>query len=538
MGAPLRAVLLTVLAVLAVTAIALQHADARRYYGYIYRAYHARYRDVTGAVPRAAPQPAPAIVGDTGPGPLKIPNAALEPVRWSELDGWAGDDHASAFATLSASCRPIMRSAAFRAEQSHPHELRVAAHAHEVRVAAPAPQAGGDARPVRAALEQVCARAIRAGLLQGAAAREFFEANFVPVRIRKLGEAAGFLTGYYEPIVDGSRFPTREFSVPIYRRPPDLTAPGLADGAAFPNTGKAFRRTASGELIPYYDRGAIEDGALDGQHLEICWVRSQTDALFIGIEGSAQIRLEDGTMMHINYDAHNGYPYVPVGRVLIERGLVSREEMSMQRIREWMHDNPEGAKDVRRQNRSMVFFRTVGLDTGAEALGAQGIPLSAGRSIAVDKNLHVYGTPFFIEADLPLSGRNTSPFRRTMIAQDTGSAIVGPARADLFFGAGDEAGQMAGRIKQSGRFTILLPRELDPSLAGAHMPLPPVKLATRLAPPPATTPLAEAPATPLPEAATHQLPESVPHASRRVLTSTANAREVRERRHPLRYYWQ
>jgi membrane-bound lytic murein transglycosylase A len=533
MGAPLRAVLLSVPAILAVTALALQHADARRYYGYIYRAYHGRYHDVTGTIPRAAPQPAPIVV-DTGPGPLKIPNAALEPARWSDLDGWAGDDHASAFATLAASCRPIVRSASFRAEQSH-------AQAH---VAAPAPPAGGDSRPVRAALEQVCARAIKAGPLKGVAAREFFEANFVPVRIRKLGEAAGFLTGYYEPIVDGSRFPTREFSVPIYRRPPDLTAPGLADGAAFPNTGKAFRRLPGGELVPYYDRGAIEDGALDGQRLEICWVRSATDALFIGIEGSAQIRLEDGTMMHINYDAHNGYPYVPVGRVLIERGLVPREEMSMQRIREWMHDNPEGAKDVRRQNRSMVFFRIVGLDSGAEALGAQGIPLSAGRSIAVDKSLHVYGTPFFIEADLPLTGmRSTTAFRRTMIAQDTGSAIVGPARADLFFGAGDEAGQMAGRIKQPGRFTMLLPRELDPTAAGAHMPLPPVKLAARggtgkALPEAAMKALPEAATKPLPEVAAKSLPEAVPHASRRVLTSTAVAREVRERRRQLRYYWQ
>jgi membrane-bound lytic murein transglycosylase A len=536
MGAPLKAVLLTVLAVLAVTVLALQHADARRYYRYIYRAYHARYHDVTGAIPRAAPPPA--IIVDTGPGPLKIPNAALEPARWSDLDGWSGDDHASAFATLSASCRPIVRSAAFRAEQSHGHDARVAAQA---QVASPTPSAVGDARPMRAALEQVCARAIKAGPLKGAAAREFFEANFVPVRIRKLGEAAGFLTGYYEPIVDGSRFPTREFSVPLYRRPPDLTAPGLADGAPFPNTGKAFRRTASGELVPYYDRGAIEDGALDGQHLEICWVRSQTDALFIGIEGSAQIRLEDGTMMHINYDAHNGHPYVPVGRVLIERGLVPREEMSMQRIRQWMHDNPEGATDVRRQNRSMVFFRIVGLDSGAEALGAQGIPLAAGRSIAVDKNLHVYGTPFFIEADLPLSGAHTSPFRRTMIAQDTGSAIVGPARADLFFGAGDEAGQMAGRIKQPGRFTMLLPRELDPTAAGAHMPLPPVKLAARgeagKALPEATTKaLPEAPTKPLPEVATRALPETETHPTRRVLNSPA--REVRERRRVLRYYWQ
>jgi membrane-bound lytic murein transglycosylase A len=519
MGAPLKAVLLTVPAVLAVMVLALQHADARRYYRYIYRAYHARYHDVTGTIPRVAPQSA--IVVDTGPEPLKIPNAALEPARWSDLDGWVRDDHASAFATLSASCRTIVRAAAFRSEQSHAH--------------APAPPAGGDSRPMRAALEQVCARAIKAGPLKGAAAREFFEANFVPVHIRKLGEAAGFLTGYYEPIVDGSRFPTREFSVPIYRRPPDLTAPGVADGGPFPNTGKAFRRAASGELIPYYDRGAIEDGALDGQHLEICWVRSQTDALFIGIEGSAQIRLEDGTMMHINYDAHNGHPYVPVGRVLIERGLVPREEMSMQRIREWMHDNPEGAKDVRRQNRSMVFFRIVGLDSGAEALGAQGIPLSAGRSIAVDKNLHVYGTPFFIEADLPLTGARTSPFRRTMIAQDTGSAIVGPARADLFFGAGEEAGQMAGRIKQAGRFTMLLPRELDPTVAGAHMPLPPVKLATTGGTGKA---LPEAATRALPEAAAKPLPETTTHPSRGVLNSTAVAREVRERRRVLRYYWQ
>jgi membrane-bound lytic murein transglycosylase A len=522
MGAPLKAVLLTVPAVLAVMVLALQHADARRYYRYIYRAYHARYHDVTGTIPRVAPQSA--IVVDTGPEPLKIPNAALEPARWSDLDGWARDDHASAFATLSASCRTIVRAAAFRAEQSHAHDAR-----------APAPPVGGDSRPMRAALEQVCARAIKAGPLKGAAAREFFEANFVPVHIRKLGEAAGFLTGYYEPIVDGSRFPTREFSVPIYRRPPDLTAPGVADGAPFPNTGKAFRRTASGEVVPYYDRGAIEDGALDGQHLEICWVRSQTDALFIGIEGSAQIRLEDGTMMHINYDAHNGHPYVPVGRVLIERGLVPREEMSMQRIREWMRDNPEGAKDVRRQNRSMVFFRIVGLDSGAEALGAQGIPLSAGRSIAVDKSLHVYGTPFFIEADLPLSGAHTSPFRRTMIAQDTGSAIVGPARADLFFGAGEEAGQMAGRIKQAGRFTMLLPRELDPTVAGAHMPLPPVKLAATSATGKA---LPEAATRALPEVAAKPLPETTTHPSRGVLNSTAVAREVRERRRVLRYYWQ
>ena len=379
---------------------------------------------------------------------FEIRGVSLEATEWDNLDGWTNDDHADAFATFQTSCRAILRT-----------------------------QSSDDVRPVRAALRTVCARAISAGAVDAETARQFFEVNFRPVRIRKLGDNGGFLTGYYEPIVDGSRFPTREFTVPLYRRPPDLLAAGASQpGGPFPNSGRAFRRTSGGDLVFYYDRGEIEDGALDGKHLEICWLRSATEALIIQIQGSARVKLEDGTMLRVNYDAHNGYPYVPVGRVLIDRNIIPREEMSMQRIREWMQSNPDDAKDVRRQNRSMVFFRIVGLNDEGEALGAQGIRLSAGRSIAVDKALHVYGTPFFIEADLPLAGvRASTPFRRTMIAQDTGSAIVGPARADLYFGAGDEAGQVAGRVRQAGRFALLLPRDLDPVMAGAHMPLPPAK---------------------------------------------------------------
>jgi peptidoglycan lytic transglycosylase A len=250
-----------------------------------------------------------------------------------------------------------------------------------------------------------------------------------------------------------------------------LAAGATQPGGPFPNTGRAFRRTSSGALVPYYDRGEIEDGALDGQHLEICWVRSATEALFIQVEGSARIRLEDGTTLRLNYDAHNGYPFVPIGRVLTDRKIIPREEVSAQRVREWLQDHPDEAKDVRRQNRSFVFLRVVGLTEKGEAIGAQGIPLSPGRSIAVDKALHVYGTPFFIEAELPTSNGST-PFRRTMIAQDTGSAIVGPARADLYFGAGDEAGQAAGRVREAGRFAMLLPRDLDEVVIGSSVPLP------------------------------------------------------------------
>jgi 3D (Asp-Asp-Asp) domain-containing protein len=224
--------------------------------------------------------------------------------------------------------------------------------------------------------------------------------------------------------------------------------------------------------VPYHDRGAIEAGALDGQKLEICWLKDPFDLLALQIEGSGRVILKDGTPLRINYDSHNGYSFSSISRALIERNLIPREEMSMQRIREWMAAHPDEAAKVRAANRSYVFFRITGLSKEGEPVGAQGVPLMPGRSIAVDR-LHEYGTAFFIDAKLPIeSAKPTSAFRRLMIAQDTGSAIVGPARADLYLGAGDDAARIAGRIRHPGRFVMLLPRELDMVAAGKHMPLP------------------------------------------------------------------
>jgi len=394
------------------------------------------------------------------PEPLRLPNTAIEPIEWNALNGWKADDHAAALATFLTSCRPLLRAS--------------------VRE--------GDKHPMYLALTKVCRQALAVGRLTADQARIFFEHNFRPLRIAKLGDSAGLLTGYYEPIVDGSRFPTGVFKVPIYRRPPDLVPPRNSTGPGFPNKGQSLRRTSSGALVPYYDRGQILDGALDGKHLEICWIKSQADALAIQIEGSARIRLEDGAIIRINYDGHNGYPFVPVSRILIERNIIPRKEMSPERIRDWMHANPQSAEEVLRQNRSFVFFRIVGLSDdrepkdaqGAphdrEAVGAQGVPLTPGRSIAVDNALHLYGTPFFIQADLPLTSEKRSvSFDRLMIAQDTGSAIVGPARADIFWGAGDRAGQLANHVHHPGNFALLVPHELDPVTAGARMPLPPEK---------------------------------------------------------------
>src|SRR3954452_20891865 len=397
--------------------------------------------------PHQLPAPVEEFTGKPSPpGPIRFPDSRIEPLAWSNIEGWASDDPAAALATFLASCRGVVGSA----------------------------KTSRDTRPVYPALVEVCRHLRAAGTLDGAAARKFFEANFVPVSISKVEDSNGLLTGYYEPIVEGSRFPTGEFKVPLYRRARDIvnmSRKRKADG--FPNRGRVMRRVNRLKYEPYYDRAAIEDGALDGKHLEICYLKDFNDLLFMQIQGSARVRLEDGVILRVNYDAHNGHPYTPVGRVLIERNLVPREEMSMQRIRQWMADNPGGAAELRRQNKSYVFFRITGLSGEEEPKGAQGVPLTPSRSIAVDRALHVYGTPFFIQAELAIATeKSDTKFRKLMIAQDTGSAIVGPARADIYFGAGPDAGHIAGRIKNPARFVMLMPRALDPVEAGKAMALP------------------------------------------------------------------
>src|SRR6478736_6407504 len=325
--------------------------------------------------------------------PLKSSGSQLEPLKWSELTGWAADDHLAAFAAYQAGCRTARR------------------------------------KP----------RSDERGLIFG-----------------------------------GSRFPTPEFSVPIYRRPRDLVAEGYKQGStAFPNKGgRIGRRTENNDLVPYHDRGAIEAGALDGQKLEICWIKDPLDLVAIQIEGSARVILEDGTPLRISYDSHNGYSYSSIERALVERNLMSRQEISKERIRAWAAAYPEEAAKARATNRAYMFFRVTGLTNDGEPVGAQGVPLTPGRSIAVDR-VHEYGTPFFIEGNLPIEdAKPVAPVGRLTIAQDTGSAIVGPARADLYLGAGDEAGRIAGRIKHRGRFSMLVPREVDLAAAASELPLP------------------------------------------------------------------
>ena len=426
------------------------------------------------------------------------------PVAWADIAGWNDDNHLDGFKAFRASCRAVT---ARRISRRQSEGAR-----HIIAGAMPRREDGG-----------YLGRRQSPRLLRN---------SFPAVRISRLGEADGFVTGYYEPIIDGSRTQTDVYTVPVYRRPSNFSSGVQAERTELAQQRPVYRKIGRRKLIPYYDRAEIEDGAIAGRGLEICWLKSQTDLLFTQIQGSARVRLEDGSTIRINYDSYNGYPYTPVGRILIERNIIPKDQMSMQRIRQWMDENPDGANELRRQNRSYVFFHEVKLSDKDEAVGAQGVPLTPGRSIAVDKSLHVYGTPFFIEGGLPIESEQTkTSFHRLMIAQDTGSAILGPARADIYFGAGPEAGRVSGRLRHTMHFVILVPNSLDPVASGRTMPLPEARPSAKIArrfPPTNQKPddRKAAPQTAAPSTAT---PAGEP--ARAAPASAAKSRVVRS--HPL-----
>ena len=394
----------------------------------------------------------------TRSGAVKLANAQVETLEFSAMSGWHDDDHLAAYDAFLKSCGAILNgSKAMRA-----------------------------ARPIYGGLFKVCERARAAGKLDREQARVFFEANFKPVRLAPPGQTEGFFTGYYETEFVGSRVPTDEFKVPIYAAPADTV------------------RKRKSKVFAHFDRTAIENGALNGKKLEICYVKNPVDLFFAQIQGSTRVKLEDGKMLRLNYVASNGQRYYPVGRDLIDRGIIAKEDMSMDRIRNWMNANPDEGRELRRKNRSFVFFQETALAPHEECIGAQGVPLTAGRSLAVDKKIHVYGTPIWIDADLPiLSEKPDTRLRRLMVAQDTGSAIIGAARADIYFGAGEEIGHIAGRIKQHGQFVMLVPRSVAVTGSGVapeqNIPLPQPRPKTIIADAVPTTTVSAREAAPLPK---------------------------------------
>lgn len=296
--------------------------------------------------------------------------------------------------------------------------------------------------------------------------RAFFEENFRPFRIVSDQSPDAFFTGYYQPEISGSLVQSAEFPTPVYALPPDLVVlPGKDRVGALAEL-TAARHGPDGVLSPYPDRAAIEDGALERVPgvRKLAFFHDKVDLFLAQVQGSARVRLPDGRVLHLTFAGRNGQPYTALARILVQRGVAPAAEMTMRRLTDWLRRNglEKGAAgdELLRLNRSFVFFSaSIDKNAGQQPLGGSGARLSPLRSIAIDSHIWLYGLPFYIDARLPWRGAELETFQRLMVAQDTGSAIVGPARADVFFGLGDDAGARAGELRHHGQFFLLLPKE-------------------------------------------------------------------------------
>ena len=298
--------------------------------------------------------------------------------------------------------------------------------------------------------------------IDDAAARAFFEDWFQAYRVTAEGETEGLFTGYYEPLLTGSLEPLAD-GVPLRRAPGDIVTVDLSQFADDLDGRRVRGRVDGDRLIPYFDRGEIERGALDGRSLELLWVDDPIQKFFLQIQGSGLVQLADGRLLRVGYADQNGRAYRPIGRDLVEMGELTREAVSLQSIAAWLRANPERADEVMDKNPSYVFFQLLGEAGDLEGpLGAQGVPLLAGRSLAVDRRYIPYGAPVWLETTAPFPDGDR-PFERLMIAQDTGGAIRGGVRGDVFWGAGDLAERVAGHMNSRGRYYLFLPKAAIPA---------------------------------------------------------------------------
>ncbi len=293
-----------------------------------------------------------------------------------------------------------------------------------------------------------------------ATARAFFERHFVPFLVSPEAGEQGFVTGFYEPQVDASPVRTGQFGVPLLGQPIDLVKVDDSNRPAGLDPYLAFGRQTEDGIVEYFDRRAIEQGALTGVTEALAWVADPVDAFFIHVQGATRLVMPDGSVRRLTYAAKSGQRFTGPGRILVELGEIPAEKVTMQAIRAWFKQNSHRIDDILQQNRSYIFFREASVtDRTLGPVAAAKVPLTAGRSLAVDRLLHTFATPFFIDAPT-LTAFDEKPFGRLMIAQDTGSAIVGPARGDLFAGSGDAAGEIAGVVRHPADFYALVPRRL------------------------------------------------------------------------------
>jgi membrane-bound lytic murein transglycosylase A len=330
-------------------------------------------------------------------------SAQLYPSQFSALSGWYNDDHSEAFSAFRQSCKRWKKMSPGR-EMSGAFDLGSIAD-----------------------WQQLCSIPVAAG-----EERQFFETWFKPFAVVDNGHQQGLFTGYYLPELHGSYTRSERYHVPIYRLPSDSSA-----------------RSQS--------RAAIYDGALEDRGLELVWVDDEIDAYFMDVQGSGRIIMEDGTVKGVGYAGKNGHRYFAIGKDLVDRGEIAKADISMQTIRAWIKQHPDQGRELMRKNPSYVFFRFTSAESSVGPVGAMGVPLTAQRSLAVDKRYLPLGVPIWLNAQHPEGGKR---LQRLVMAQDTGGAIKGAVRGDFYWGQGEQAGEMAGVMKSKGQFYVLLPRNL------------------------------------------------------------------------------
>ena len=340
------------------------------------------------------------------------------PVSWRALPGWQDDDPMALLQTFVAGCQSLK---------------------------------------YRSGWQEVCNKAVE--IHTPTAARSFFENDFQPwALLNDDGSEDGLITGYYVPDLNGSRQSSSQYPYPVYARPDDLLVIDLS--SVYPELGdyRLRGRIEGQRVVPYWNRAEI-DGFNQPLHgHELCWVGDPVELFFLQIQGSGRINLDDGTQIMVNYADQNGHPYQSIGALLLERGEMTRDQMSMQNIAAWGRQHPSLVQDLLNENSSYVFFRE--LDEGVTSPpGALGISLTGERSLAVDPRYIPLGAPVYVATRWP---DRDEPLQRAMVAQDTGGAIKGRVRADFFWGVGDDAAEMAGRMKYPGRLWLLLPLGIEP----------------------------------------------------------------------------
>lgn len=359
----------------------------------------------------------------------------LTPVPFSSLPGWQVDDHLAAWKAFVASCKPVIK-------------------------AEKAGNKSGATRPARALLD-ICASALQFAASKSqtrAGARNFFETHFEPLSVSQTA-SEGLLTGYYEPLVKGSRVADANFQTPLYRRPADLVnVVPESDRGAKSGAFTHMRQTDKG-LSPFPTRAGIEQGALKGQNLELLYFKDSVDVYFMQVQGSARVELPGGEQVRITYDGKNGYPYTSIGKHLIATGQITEADMSLKGLAKWLKADRKRAEQVMWENKSYVFFRELEGSEAEGAMGVLGIQLQPGRSLAVDTSFHAIGTPIYVSSPSLRHAGKGEGFARLMIAHDAGSAIKGAERGDIFFGSGERAEKIAGVTKHAGHFFVLQPRD-------------------------------------------------------------------------------